>query len=297
MSAAWLEQRERGNLAALRLMTWLTLTLGYRFGRALLYPICVYFLLFSPAARRASRDFLSRVHGRKPRAREVFRHFHTFASTLHDRVEMLAGHTARFDVRLHGAEALESLLAGKRGCLLLGSHLGSFEILRVIGESRRRLAVNLVMHEDNARETSRWLRALAPELAERIIAPSRPDTLLRVRECLERGELVAMLGDRTFGAERSVTCDFLGAKALFPAGPILVAALLQVPVATFFCLYRGPRRYEGYFEPLVEQIAPAREARDEAVSRCVVKYAHRLEVHARAAPDNWFNFYDFWKAP
>ena len=297
MSAGWLEQRERGNLAALRLMTWLTLTLGYRFGRALLYPICLYFLLFSPVARRASRDFLCRVHGRTPRTREVFRHFHTFASTLHDRVEVLAGHAAQFEVRLHGAEALESLLAGHRGCLLLGSHLGSFEILRVIGESRRRLAVNLVMHEDNARKTSRWLRALAPELAERIIAPGRPDTLLRVRECLERGELVAILGDRVFGAERSVTCEFLGAKTRFPAGPILAAALLQVPVATFFCLYRGPRRYEGYFEPLVERITPQREARDQAVARCVAKYAGRLEAQARAAPDNWFNFYDFWKAP
>jgi predicted LPLAT superfamily acyltransferase len=295
VSAAWLEQRERGNLAAMRLITWLTLTLGYRFGRALLYPICLYFWLFSPKARRASRDFLARVYGRPARTREVFRHLHVFASTLHDRIEILAGNASGFEVRLHGTEVLESLGRESRGCLLLGSHLGSFEILRVIGESRGRLAVNLVMHEDNARQTSRWLRGLAPGLAQRIIAPGQPETLLRVRECLERGELVAMLGDRVFGEERTVTCEFLGANARFPAGPMLAAALLQVPVVTFFCLHRGARSYDAHFEPLVERIDQGRATRDEAVASCVRRYAARLEAHARAAPENWFNFYDFWR--
>jgi len=295
VSVAWLEQRERGNLAALRLMTWLTLTLGYRFGRALLYPICFYFWLFSPVARRASRDFLARVHGRAPRTREVFRHLHVFASTLLDRIEILAGNAAGFQVRLHGTEVLESLRGDNRGCLLLGSHLGSFEILRVIGESRGHLCVNLVMHEGNARQMSRWLHGLAPELAKRIIAPGQPETLLRVRECLERGEMVAMLGDRVFGEERTVTCEFMGARARFPAGPILAAALLQVPVVTFFCLHRGARSYDAHFEPLVERMDGDREMRTEAVASCVRRYAARLEAHARAAPENWFNFYDFWR--
>jgi predicted LPLAT superfamily acyltransferase len=295
VSAAWLEQRERGNLAAMRLMTWLTLTLGYRFGRALLYPICLYFWLFSPAARRASRDFLARAYARPPGTRDVFRHFHAFASTLLDRIEILAGNAAGFQVRLHGTEVLESLRGDNRGCLLLGSHLGSFEILRVIGESRGRLAVNLVMHEGNARQMSRWLHGLAPELAKRIIAPGQPETLLRVRECLERGELVAMLGDRVFGEERTVTSEFLGARARFPAGPILAAALLQVPVVTFICKYRGARSYDAHFELLVERMDEDREMRDEAVASCVRRYAARLEAHARAAPENWFNFYDFWR--
>ena len=294
MSAAWLEQRERGSLAAMRLISWLTLTLGYRFGRALLYPICAYFLLFSPAARRASHDFLARVHARPPDTRAVFRHFHAFASTLLDRIEILAGNAARFEVRLHGTEMLEALGREKRGCLLLGSHLGSYEILRVIGESRH-LAVNLVMHKDNARQTSRWLHGLAPELAKRIIAPGQPQTLLRVRECLERGELVAMLGDRVFGEERTVACEFLGGAARFPAGPMLTAALLRVPVVTFFCLYREARSYDAHFEPLVEQIEAGRETRDEAIARWVCRYANRLEAQARAAPENWFNFYDFWQ--
>ena len=29
----------------------------------------------------------------------------------------------------------------------------------------------------------------------------------------------------------------------------------------------------------------------------MARYAARLEQHCRAAPFNWFNFYDFWGAP
>ena len=296
MSAGWLEQRERGSLAALWLMTWLTRWLGYRAASLLLAPICLYYLAFAPRARAASRAFLGRVRGRPARLGEVYRHFLAFAGTLLDRVEVLRGRDAQFELRVHGAEALAAALAPHRGCMLLGSHLGSFEVLRVIGKTRHGLAVNLVMHEANAPHASRWGRALAPDLAARIIVPGAPETLLRVRECLERGEVVAMLGDRVLDGERVVRCAFLGAAARFPSGPLLVAAMLGVPVVTFFCVRRGARRYDVRFELLVERIAAERADRERAVAPWVCAFAARLEAQARAAPDNWFNFYDFWHA-
>jgi predicted LPLAT superfamily acyltransferase len=295
VSKAWLEQRERGSLAALRLMTWVTRSLGYGVARALLAPICLYFLAFAPQARAASRGFLARALGRHATLGDVYRHFHTFAGTLLDRVAVLSGDSADFEVRMHGSEALEAALARRQGCLLLGSHLGSFEVLRVLGETRRGIAVNLVMHEANAPRASRWARALAPELGARIIAPGEPGTMLRVRDCLQRGEIVAMLGDRAPGGERGIACDFLGERARFPAGPLLAAALLGAPVVTFYCLYRGPRRYDAHFELLAERLPAQRPARDAAVARELQRYAARLEAHARAAPCNWFNFYDFWQ--
>ena len=295
MSTTWLEQRERGNLAAVRLMTWLTRALGHRVGRALLVPISGYFVLFAPRARRASRDYLQRIFGSPVGLAQIYRHFHAFASTLLERIEMLSQGSARFDIRVHGWPEMEAVLAQGRGCLLIGSHLGSAEILRAFGERHQKIAINLVMHEGNARATSRWLREMAPELAERIIAPGEVGTLLRVRECLERGEVVAMLGDRPLGNERVTRCGFLGGSALFPSGPMLAASVLGVPVAAFFCLHEGDLRYDVHFEQLADRVDLGPGPRDAALVPWVERFVRRLEAHARQSPYNWFNFYDFWR--
>lgn len=295
MSTVWLEQRERGNLAAMRLITWITRALGHRAGRVLLLPICGYFVAFAPRARRASRAYLQRILATPVGMAQVFRHFHVFASTLLDRIEMLSQGSSRFEIQVHGLPAVEAILARGRGCLLIGSHLGSVEILRAFGERHQKLAINLVMHEGNAQSTSRWLRQMAPELAGRIIPPGEAWSLLRVRECLERGEVVAMLGDRPFGTERTTRCEFLGRNARFPSGPMLAAAVLGVPVVTFFCLYEGDFRYSVHFDLLAERIELGAGQRDAAVVPWIERYVRRLEAHARQAPYNWFNFYDFWQ--
>lgn len=295
MSAIWLEQRERGSFAALNLITWLTRVLGRRAGRILLGPICWYFVAFLPRARRASRAFLTRVSGTPAGLAQVFRHFHVFASTLLDRIEMLSQGSAHFDIRIHNGAALEAILARGHGCLLVGSHLGSFEILRAYGERQQRLAVNLVMHEGNSRVMGRWMHLRAPELADRIIAPGTPGTMLRVRECLERGEIVAMLADRPFGSERTTRCRFLGDDALFPSGPLLAAAVLGTPVVAFFCLHRDDLRYDVHFEVLAERVDLGDGPRNVALAPWVEKYVRQLEAYTRLAPYNWFNFYDFWQ--
>ena len=295
MSEAWRRQHERGSFAAVRLISWITRNLGHRAGRALLLPICGYFFAFAPRARRASRAYLQRILDTPVGMAQVFRHFHVFASTLLDRVEMLSRGGDRFDLQVHGWPAMETILARGRGCLLIGSHLGSAEILRAFGERHQKLAINLVMHEGNAQATSRWLRQMAPELAERIITPGQPGSLLRVRECLGRGEIVAMLGDRPFGSERTTQCAFLGANARFPSGPMLTASVLGVPVVAFFCLYESARRYEVHFELLAERVELGTGKREAALVPWIQRYASRLEVHARQAPYNWFNFYDFWQ--
>jgi predicted LPLAT superfamily acyltransferase len=293
MSHAWLEQRERGSLAAMRLLSWLTARGGYGLGRALLAPICAYFIIFSVDSRRASRDYWRRVTGRRPRWRDVYRQYHAFASTMLDRIDLLAGRLDGFDLRVSGADSVLEALEARRGCLLLGSHLGSFEMMRAVGTFDRGLAVNVVMHADNAARVSAWMRELAPAHSLREIAPGRPDTMLRVRDCLARGEIVAMLADRPIGDTPVVPVQFLGGTVHLPEGPFRLARVLRVPVVLFFGLWRDCRSYDIRFEPLkLGSAAPADETAG-ALAQC---FAARLEQQVRDAPVNWFNFYDYWRA-
>ncbi len=251
-------------------------------------------MAFSPRARRASRAFLRRALGRRARFGEVLRHFYSFAATLHDRVFLLSDGEAAFEIEVHGADAVENALRPGRGCILLGSHLGSFEMVRALGRSSAMRPVNIVMHSRDAAHTARLWSRIAPELKHRVIAPGRPETVLKVKECLDRGEIVGILGDRPFGGGKTHACSFLGSQAPFPLGPLLVAGTLAAPVVTFFGLYEGGSRYRVYLETLTAGEPVPRAGRNDWAVAQLERYVERLALYARRAPYNWFNFYDFW---
>jgi predicted LPLAT superfamily acyltransferase len=294
LSGGWLAQRERGSPAGMRALVWITLALGRRVGRAFLYPISAYFALCSRDTRQASSGYLRRVLGRPPRLTELVRHYHTYASTIHDRVYLRTGRYGYFDVRLDAPQALRDDLRRGRGYILLGSHLGSFEILRAAGLAERAPTVNMLMRVEGTQKLNSVIDALAPEAAPRVIPLGRPESLLRAQECLDRGEIVGILADRSLRDERECSCGFLGAPARFPLGPLLLAGLLQAPVMLAFGLYRGGRRYDVHLEPFAERIELDRRDREGSLRPWVERYAARLEHYCREAPYNWFNFYDFW---
>jgi predicted LPLAT superfamily acyltransferase len=176
----------------------------------------------------------------------------------------------------------------------LGSHLGSFEVLRALGITQQNFPLKVLMDTLHNQNITCFLDALNKRIAGTVIVPDRPDTLLRVKESLDAGFLVGMLGDRVSSGDKTTQCQFLGAPAIFPAGPILLAAIMHCPVILFFGLYRGGKRYEIYFEHFAEEITLDRDRRTEDVQHWVQRYAERLEHYACLAPYNWFNFYSLW---
>jgi len=294
MNAPWRAHGERGSLSATRFMKWLALRCGRRVARLLLVPICAYFLAFSPRARSASRQYLALALGRPPHLPDLWRHFFAFAATVLDRVYFVDGRFGPFDIEVRGLDLLRGTLAKGRGCLLLGAHLGSFELLRTLAPEHR-LPVNAVMYEENAANITEVLNTqLDPTLRERVIVSGEVDTMLRIAECVSRGELVGVLGDRSAGSEKTVTCRFFGRDAAFPQGPLRLALSLRVPVYWVAGLYEGGKRYVIHLEPFCEEPNADRAERAAWTREWTQRYAERLEHFCRLAPYNWFNFYDFW---
>ena len=296
MSQAWLQQRERGSVAALRLLVGFAGLVGRPIARLVLMPVCAYFLVFSVRARAASRNYLSRVLGRPPGLAELFRHYFTFATVALDRMFLLKERDDLFDLRPHGEDVVEQLRAAGRGCLLLGAHLGSFEVLRAMGTSRQ-VSVALVMYEDNARMVGRVAKAINPALADNVIALGRFDSMLKLQERLQHSDWVGLLGDRALEEEGQLRVPFLGGMAGFSTAPFRIALMLKRPVVLMVGLYCGGNRYDLYFEKLFDPDAVGRAQREALIEQAVCAYAARLEHYCRQAPYNWFNFYDFWNGP
>lgn len=293
--AEWTQRPERSNRILLRIMSWISLHLGRPPARFVLAGISLYFLLFSPADKAASRGYLRRALGREPRFADLFRHFHSFASTIHDRVFLLNGRFDLFQIELHGEAAVDEVLATGRGAFLMGAHMGSFEVARAIGRRQSGFKVAMVMYEENARKLNEALGAINPAAVQEIIPLGRIDSMLRVQASLDEGTALGILSDRTLSGKTTVRLPFLGADAEFPIGPMQLAAMLKRPVFFMSGLFLGGNRYAIHFERLADFSNIERAERDAAIQAAVVAYAACLERHCRAAPYNWFNFFDFWR--
>jgi predicted LPLAT superfamily acyltransferase len=303
----WLDVAEVGSVWGIRFVVGLCKLFGRGAARAFLRVLVFYYVLFNVGARRASRRYFARLHARGipvPDAPDfdghasfkmVFRHFASFAEVALDRLLIASGERALFEVTSTGREHLEELTRSRRGALLIGAHLGSFEAMR-LGAVTQSLPINMVVNFSNAQRLQAVLDQLDPHASARLIAigGSSIDFVLKIRECIERGEIVAILADRVGPEARAIEVDFLGGRANFAAGPFMLAAALHCPVYLTFGLYRGGVGYDLYCEPFAEAIELPRRGREQALASTVQRFADRLEVYVRRAPYNWFNFYDFW---
>ena len=292
--AEWTNQKERSNPFTLRLICYIALNISRGFARLLLWPITLYFFISSPLVRFSSRQYLKRVPGHQGNVWEVIQHIHHFSGTVLDRVYFLTNQFDRYKITIHDEEHLDEVLSLEKGAILLGAHVGSFDVLRTLALRRKHLPIKILMYHDHNAMITRILDELNPEVAASVINLADPTALLQMKETLEQGNLIGMLGDRLLEGEKKVSCTFLGDDINLPTGPFALAVMLNVPVIGVFGIYTGDNNYEIHHSLLYDGQKVAGEQRRETVARLTQKYINTIEGIVKHFPYNWFNFYDYW---
>jgi predicted LPLAT superfamily acyltransferase len=309
--AHWSRLAERGSGLGLRIIFVCYRVLGESAARLLLYPIVAYFLLTGSKSRAASLDYLHRVNtycvaqNIVVQAAEGWRgSFHHMLAFAQSGLDKLAAWMGGFDssrVGFPNRVEFERLLASGRGAVLIGSHLGNLDMTRALATNEQRAIVNAVVYTNHAQRFNAMLAQTNASFGVNLIQISHlgPETAIMLKEKIDRGEIVVIVGDRTpppeGGSSRRVSqIEFFGQPAPFAQGPFILASLLDCPVYLFFCL-REYDSYNIYFEPFAERIILPRRERKERLQDYLHQYARRLEAHCLKAPYQWFNFYDFWR--
>ena len=301
----WAQVNEFSCVVGMRLLFSAWRFLGRWSFRVMLYPVLVWYMITRPGARTSSRDYLRRVAALqnppriKPSGVTVLRHFASFAENLLEKMALWSGWFRADRVKFQGQELITAQVTAKRGGLLICSHLGDLELCRVLSR-KAGFPLTVLVHTKHAEKFNRLLAQLDPTSQQSLMQVTEisPATAVLLSEKIERGEFVAVAGDRipVSVSPRVSWASFLGEPAPFPVGPYVLASLLRCSVYLLFTLRAG-RASEVRFELFRESIFLPRKGRDEALARLVEAYARRLEHFCLRAPLQWFNFYDFWHLP
>lgn len=213
-----------------------------------------------------------------------------FGTVIMDRFASYSG--KKFKVEVPQMPMYEKLCAGESGFLQLSSHIGNDELAGY--ELRPPKKMNaLVFGGEGEALTENRERILGGNNVRLVNISEDMSHLVILNNALADGEIVNIHGDRVFGSNRTVRCGILGAEAELPLGPFLLASMRGVPAVSVFVMKVGLRKYRVHlFRP--DEGLEGLGVRDKAEAMAKA-YAGNITEILRLYPDQWFNFYEFWK--
>jgi KDO2-lipid IV(A) lauroyltransferase len=179
---------------------------------------------------------------------------------------------------------LEASYAEGKGVIVLSAHFGCWEmgggILTSLG-----YPLNVVALPQRLEKLNKLFLKQRSRYGMKILQLGHsPRQLLK---CLERGELVALLGDRDFSGH-GVSTELFGRKVLLPRGPAWLAVRTGAPILPVFVT----RQVDDSL--LMRVHDPIRPGPADGEADLQPRICEVLEQEISAQPHQWFVFEDFW---
>lgn len=258
--------------------------LSYLIGETL---ATAYFLL-SGARRRVIAANLENALGRRQPAfgKTGWRVMLNFGRNVVDtfRLAHLGRRRLLAAATVTGREKLDRALASGDGVILVTGHIGSWEMggaaLAAMGYS-----ITTVAGVQFSPALSPHIKKIKQDLGIDVVSSNTG--LKRIVKALDLGEIVALHidGDQFAGG---IELSFFGRKAVFPAGPAVLAAKTGAAVLPAFAIRTGRRS----IRIIIENAIPVK-GDEETVTRMILKV---VETYIKRYPDQWCMFRHFWEA-
>jgi len=255
-----------------------------------------FYMLFARKGYLAIYRYFRRQHGygRLKAFGKTYQNHFVFGQCMLDRFAVYAKRRSFFKLTITGNDVFHRLLDDDKGFVIASSHVGNFELSGyLLRQDKKR--IHAIVYGDEAKEVmNRRMATLG--MNNVCMAPVSNDMshIFTLNEALQNGEIVSMPCDRNFGSAKSVDCDFLNGKADFPQGAFAMAAMFDVPVVTIFVMKESVSKYHIYVSLLPTDGFETLNKR-EKINRLTQSFASEVEGIVRKYPEQWFNFYEFWK--
>lgn len=313
-SLHWSEEKEvaKSN-RPIRFLVWLVKILPFGVLAFIALPVSFFYWIFSKRARIEAKRYQKRIiafsEGHSLKRPRTYPQVLSFALTLVEKVAGWCGKASLEEVVFHDDDiaGLNDRLCRGEGVMLIGSHLGNMELLRTLATYNqtsvdKELPVVAIMDMNVTARFNQTLADLNPLYKMDLISASDigVDTVEKLQDCIARGGLVVIAGDRTSAnaQDRNFEKDFLGQKAAFPYGSFFLASILNASVYFVFALRQKTFMFRPKYDMIVKKSSIefdcGRKERIARSEKLCGEYVSLLEKYAMERPFQWYNFFDFW---
>jgi predicted LPLAT superfamily acyltransferase len=272
----------------------LYLSLGLRHAYGLVWLVCLYYLAADRWARQTLRGYLNHRFGPLGRWRRLVLTYQLMVANGKILVDLRQFERNPAKVARNIDAVQLRARAGHGGLIVLTAHVGLWQaMMGHLGALGR--PVNVVMRPTDHPAAIEFLRIGTSRHANlAVIDPGAgPEAALAVVAALNRGEIVAMMGDRPAREETTLTVDLLGGAASLPAGPFALAAATDAPILLLLARRDGPCAHT--MEIVELPLPPSSLPRAERRQRLAQAYADALGGFLQRHPFAWGNLADLWQ--
>lgn len=235
-----------------------------------------------PRLRRTLATNLSHALGASPDSRLVRRAVrHEIINEARRSADLLwaIGDRAAFleAVRVDGVEHAVDAARGGDGMLLVGIHLGGWEVATPVPAVVVPVPTTVITADDWLAEGIDHVRAAAG------LHTIRAAGVVAALRVLRRGGCLLLLGDHALDPRtRTLRVEFCGTEARLPSGVVTLSRLARAPIVTFDVLPLGPRRWLVTIGEPIDP--PVTKVDEQAVLQAL---ADRWTATIRANPEHW----------
>ena len=284
--------KSRGGAFGYNFFIWLIRSLGVSAAYAFLSLIVLYFIPFSPKSTRSIWYYARTILrlGIVSSAMFIIKSYYRFGQVLIDKTAIGIGFKDKYRFWFDNYEEFLNILNSGEGVVIIGAHVGNWESGAPFFEEYGK-KINIVLYDAEYEKIKEVVEKNRRNFDYKIISVNTGDIshVLKIREALANGEYVCLQGDRYVNGEKILEHNFMGREAAFPLGPFLLASRLKMPVVFHFAMREPKRGYRFYFYPVDTSI-------HRTEGELLNSYLENLEAIVNRYPEQWFNFYKFWKS-
>ena len=261
-----------------------------------LWLVTPFYMLFSRKSYKAIYRYFRQQWCMPPLKAfyKTYRNHIVFGQCMFDRLAVYAGKLDAFKLQFTGYEHIERLMQNKSGFVVATAHTGNFEISGYLSGQMKKSMLTMTFGGESETITSNRAQHLGANDITALNNAADMSHIFILRDALLSGQMVNMMCDRTLGNEKTIECQFLNGKADFLQGAFALAVNVNVPVVAVFVAKEKKSVYQVYVTPLeIDNIENMN--RQEKISAYAKQYVAALETVLRKYPEQWFNFYEFWK--